>query len=169
MKQTIPVNGEDLNKTYTKDKVALAIVFFTGLVILISFIADKIMDYFELTKEQINAPEFTSLGQEIFVSVLLAPLVETLLFQVLIYGIVKKVLKNVESYGFIITYLAASCLLFALGHKYSIYYQIITFFFGLVFSLSYLYFKKASRYPITCVVVIHTLYNLFTTVMDHIG
>ncbi|MEN5133438.1 CPBP family intramembrane glutamic endopeptidase [Elizabethkingia anophelis] len=150
-----------------KKKVLFSILFFSLTTILISYALGAIFEYFDVFEKDFNGPKFNNLTQELFIAIIFAPLIETFVFQSVIYYLVKLFDSFLKKY-FVSVYLIISSLLFALSHSYSIYYEIATFFIGLIFAYSFLYFKKESNYPILCVAIIHSLYNAFVTLMDYI-
>ncbi len=142
------------------------ILIFTLLTIFVSFLINISLEHFNILDADLNSPSFFSLTQEIFLTVIVAPLLETFIFQFLFYYIIKIFYKFLGHY-FNFIYIIISATLFGLSHKYSIYYQIGTFFFGLIFSYSFIFFKTKFNSPFISVCIVHSLYNLFTTIMEY--
>ncbi|WP_407485287.1 CPBP family intramembrane glutamic endopeptidase [Elizabethkingia miricola] len=148
-------------------KTIFSIIIFSIITIALSYALGNIFEYFGILEKDLNGPKFNNLTQELFLAILFAPLLETFVFQAVVYYLLKLFDSFFKKY-FGLVYLIISSILFALSHTYSIYYEIGTFFIGLVFAYSFMYFKKESNYPILCVAIIHSLYNSFVTLMDYI-
>lgn len=96
--------------------------------------------------------------QEILLAVFLAPIIETLLFQLLIIEIIRKIIKRPKKN--ICVALLLSSTAFALNHTYSLGYFVITFLGGFVLALAYYLgiFRRENAFVM--VLLIHSLYNL---------
>lgn len=99
----------------------------------------------------------TGLFKQFIYAGIVAPLLETLIFQHFIYIVLRKFIHKEKI--LIFTYIISSSILFSLEHKYSTYYIFVTFFLGIVLGFSYYISKlrKESAYWNTA--IIHGLYN----------
>lgn len=97
---------------------------------------------------------------------ILAPLFETLLFQLLPIRIVLKINSNWQFLAIII-----SAALFSINHIFSITYTVYGLFVGIILATSYLVFmyKKNNVYAFFMVTLIHFIWNTFITIMHHVG
>ena len=114
----------------------------------------------------VGSEAFKSVVLEWLVIVIVAPLIETLLFQSLIIELVCKLFKRPRRNLFISV--TASSVAFALSHSYSISYIIITFLAGVILALAYYLGRYRKESPIVLVFVIHAVYNLLTSVYNTI-
>lgn len=103
---------------------------------------------------------------DFLITIIVAPLIETLLFQSLIIELVCKLFKRPRRNLYISV--TASSVAFALSHSYSICYIIITFLAGIILALAYYLGRYRKESPIVLVFVIHAVYNLLTLVYNTI-
>ena len=104
---------------------------------------------------------FRSIGEEILLGIFLAPILESLIFQLMI---IEATRKKLPTYG--------CCLLSALAfgsvHYYNIFYFMLAFFTGMLFA--YLYLLGGSiRKGFFLIVVTHMLHNSVALLMGHLG
>lgn len=90
-------------------------------------------------------------------SVITAPVLETLIFQIFIYWCTSKLISN-KKY-FLMIYLISSSLLFAISHYYSVSYLLYTICCGAVLSYSYFIFKERKENAFVLTVLIHSIFN----------
>lgn len=123
-----------------------------------------IMFFFSLFwwKDVSESFQFGSLMNQIFLLVILAPVLETLIVQ---YGIIDFTLSKFKSNTLAII---LSAIVFGLFHFYSAQYMVATFFSGVLFAFIYLIFKAKNGRPILFVTVLHASYNLFLLIMKHL-
>lgn len=139
---------------------------FTLLVVVINLTLSFLityLSYYHLDKTlSRNSIVWNSTTEEFIVSVILAPALETLLFQYYSYKLFTYITRDVslkdknKEWLFIV----CSSLIFSAMHGYNWLYQVSAFLGGVTLNYSYLYFKKAKFYPYLSVVLIHLLYNL---------
>lgn len=98
--------------------------------------------------------------------VVVAPILETLVFQVFIYWSISKLIAN-KKY-FCTTYLIASSLLFAASHYYSIAYVFYAICCGLVLSGNYFIFKERKENAFVFTVLIHGVFNFILLGIGHL-
>ncbi len=101
---------------------------------------------------------------DLLIAVIVAPLLETLLFQSLIIEIICKVIKRPRKNIYIAV--MVSSLAFALNHTYSLSYVIFTFFVGIIFALAYYLGRYRKEGAIILVFIIHSIYNLSSSLYN---
>lgn len=97
-----------------------------------------------------------SLFESIVIAVIVAPLVETAIFQLLIYRLLRRIRFFKEKQIFIIL---VSALFFSLVHSYSLLNIFAAFLSGLVWMTAYLERIKKDRYAFLLIAIAHALYN----------
>jgi lipoprotein signal peptidase len=99
----------------------------------------------------------------LFLTVIIAPLLETFVFQYLIIEILYKLKINDE----IIIWVSA--LAFSLSHYYNFIYILAILFPGFLFSSFYLYLKKSKyKSPFLAVILLHAISNFIVFVINDI-
>jgi len=106
-----------------------------------------------------------SILNQILLTVFLAPVIEALLFQVLIIDAVRKIIKRPKK-NFCLALLLSSTA-FALNHTYSLSYIAFTFFGGLELALAYYLGRYRRENAVIIVVLNHSLYNLSVVLYNH--
>jgi membrane protease YdiL (CAAX protease family) len=125
-------------------------LFNLAVAIFISFVKNNVVD---------KSPVTISFVEKFITNVLIAPLLETLIYQTLIIALSKK-LRNNNLFAVLI-----SSFLFGISHYTSIETVLRTFIMGFILSLYYtvLRAKKINGYyPIT---LIHSFWNLFSLIL----
>jgi hypothetical protein len=90
------------------------------------------------------------------VSCVIAPLLETYLFQVLPYTLLNKVgVRN----NYLLLFL--SPIVFGLYHNYNPLYQVGTFVSGLILNYSYIFYKLNFKHAFFIIALLHSAYNLY--------
>lgn len=98
----------------------------------------------------------------ILVLVIIAPFLETLIFQALVIEIVLKVNKKAVKWAIVL-----SALVFGLAHSYNIFYVFATFIIGLFYAWLYVFFKlHRKENAFLFVSLIHLTNNLIAGVID---
>lgn len=108
-------------------------------------------------------PKFDNQFDHFFLPVVIAPLLETFIFQYLIQDYILKKINN--------AYLLAcfiSSILFGLSHYYSPEYILVTFLSGLLFSTLYLVSLKKNYIPFITVAISHSIYNFIGFCIDYL-
>lgn len=105
-----------------------------------------------------------SMVLDLLIAVIVAPLIETLLFQSLIIEIICKIIKRPRRN--ICIALIASSLAFGFNHTYSLSYFIITFFAGIILALAYYLGRYRKESAIILVFLIHAMYNLSSSLYN---
>ena len=104
--------------------------------------------------------------REILLAVFLAPVVETLLFQMLIIEAARKIIKRPKKN--ICLALLLSSTAFALSHTYSLIYFAITFLGGLVLATAYYLGRFRRENAFIIALLIHLLHNLSVVFYNHL-
>ncbi len=136
-----------------------SIIFFIvsfALAVLNGYFFNYINNAFIHIKNDINLNEFSKV-ETIIIVIILAPLLETLIFQHIIYLFLKKLkVKNDILCIFIMS------LLFSLMHWYNWLYVVMIFFSGLILNNLYVYYyKNNSKYFFILTFLFHSLFNLY--------
>lgn len=98
------------------------------------------------------------------IAVIVAPLIETLIFQALIIEIICKIIKRPRKN--ILIAVVASSLAFALNHTYSIGYVIFAFLVGIIYALAYYLGRYRKEGAVTLVFTLHAMYNLSASLQN---
>lgn len=101
---------------------------------------------------------------DLLIAVIVVPLFETLLFQSLIVEIICKIIKRPRKN--ICIAVMVSSLAFALNHTYSLSYFFITLGAGMILALSYYLGRYRKESPIILVFLIHSFYNLSSSLYN---
>ena len=137
---------------------------FIGLVFLIKLLYSYAMVYFldRYFSNGIRAGqfEFTSFAEEFFIAVLAAPVIETYL---ILYLPFKYLQETIYSFAIVIL----SSVLFGLLHHYNEYYQLYSFFSGLIYGFAY-YAKLRTGNSFIIVTAVHMLYNACVVFSNHL-
>jgi|LSQX01.1.fsa_nt_gb hypothetical protein len=104
-----------------------------------------------------------SFYKQILSVVILAPLLETLIFQKWLYRLLSSI-SWLKKNKILITAIGAS--VFGLMHPYSLFYIIYNFFAGTLFMSAYII--RLNRSPYLTVAALHALMNLFSICIDPI-
>lgn len=121
-----------------------------------------IIRFFSVEGNSLNNP-FVDLSNPLaiigtfFKGVIAAPLLETLIFQMLIYKLLNKIKIN-QRY-FLPTYLIFSSLLFAATHYYSLLYFFYTSGAGGILAFSYFIYKERNDNAFLMVTLLHAVFN----------
>ncbi len=139
---------------------------FTSTLLLIkimwSSLISGISEALEIDAYKMNdALVFESLADEFWTVVVFGPLVETFLFQHLVF-LVLDYFKLPKKWIILI-----SALLFAVTHDYSIIYIIHAFVGGLLFAYIYFICQIKYRSAFWVVFLLHALYNLYGFLVIH--
>ncbi len=144
------------------------VLFFTLITYAFSFIDVIINIFFTLPNQYFKEPPSLEAEGIVWFALgvlLLAPVLETLLYQLLVYKIFNRFTNlKVKKNQYLLLFISA--LLFSLSHYYSILYIIRTFFLGLV--LMYAYFLKAenTKQAFWLVTIIHALTNMLPFIIQ---
>jgi membrane protease YdiL (CAAX protease family) len=131
------------------------VVIFTALSFFVSFLLNVVLYLIGIQTEHISTPslKYSGIFKIILMGVLLAPIIETFIFQKLFFDFLRHKIKV----RFIIL---ISALCFGFSHFYDLVYVINTFFIGIILSIAYALWKKKNITPFWIVVIIHLLHNL---------
>lgn len=97
----------------------------------------------------------------ILFAVLLSPIIETFIFQWLVY-------EQLTAFSFfrkrIYLIVLISGGIFGLAHNFSVEYQLVTFVIGCHLCFMYYYFKTYSKWPFFAVFIVHAIRNLISVI-----
>lgn len=148
---------ETLNKAYTNYVNLISkmdiyrLILFT---VLIEVAVTILFSYF-LFPHHTSGPKFENKSEEFLIAVILAPLLETLVFQ---YAIISFILKKMPKALLFSCFISA--VFFGLSHSYSIEYVLKTFFSGLLFGSLYITVLTKKAHAIIIVSIAHSIFNL---------
>lgn len=103
--------------------------------------------------------------------IVLAPIIETLLFQLIPIELLLLGFLNYTKKQYPLLVIIISALLFGLSHYYSIGYIVLTFFIGLYLAALYFVFRRRSNsigHAYLMTAFFHLLYNLTSFVVSYI-
>ena len=144
-------------------KIRFAVYFLIGFlwkILLGIFVPD-------LSNEGANAliTEDAPIATIVLFVLILAPLFETLVFQVLPVELSNKITKKYTGKSCVLFSIVVSALLFAVEHRFSIEYMCFAFFLGLYLSFFYSYtsrvYGKNWKKGYAATVLLHLIFNLF--------
>jgi len=142
------------------------LVVFLFCSIVISFAFSVVYDYFGIdAKKDVQDVFQNKLLSKFYLSVILAPIVETFILTIIPFYVLKK-LSVTNSY-FIVFLLS---FIFAIAHTYSIYYIVFAFISGLFFNLFFMIIENKTNLKTAFIytAIFHSLYNLFAFIMNTI-
>ncbi|MGO5064710.1 MULTISPECIES: CPBP family intramembrane glutamic endopeptidase [unclassified Clostridium] len=151
------INDKMINLSKTKFIFTIVILNF-----IISNMFNPIINLYEKYIGSLGGPGFTNLREEFIYAIILAPLLETLIFQM---GIIKFFSLSEKIKNNKLLLIIISAFFFGLAHSiYSILYMICAFIAGILLAYSFIVYedKEKSGYWVT--VIIHGLMNLITSV-----
>ncbi|HTE23884.1 lysostaphin resistance A-like protein [Flavitalea sp.] len=106
--------------------------------------------------------QFRSITEHFITAVIVAPIIETYIFQ---KGIIDFTRLTIKASKLISVLLSATA--FAFTHTYSIQYVAVTFILGMLYGIIYLSFIEKKADAFWHLTIIHALYNLFAFVMNN--
>lgn len=109
--------------------------------------------------------EKVSIGEQLFLSVLLAPLLETALFQTLFFEVLfrDRQKRRLTIFGVILSGVS-----FGLTHWYSLPYLFMGIVSGIFYAFAYVSFQKRGGSTFLLVVALHAAYNLIVFIQSQI-
>jgi uncharacterized protein len=145
------------------------------ILILIDVLLISIFPYF---LSLINLPDITilpiisdtfkkSIIVFFIIAIIIAPIIETLVFQAfIIYGL-QRILRKIKINGLAIP-LIVSTLVFGLQHIYTLEFLIAGVFTGFILSSTFILLMKEKRNAILIIIIIHSIVNLQTFLKEFI-
>jgi len=100
------------------------------------------------------------------IAVLFAPLIETLFFQFFPIMFMLFV-RNKRNRSNLYIAILLSALLMAIGHIYSVYYFVSTFFIGLLWAISYVIAMHRKQNAFLTISLVHALWNLLVFIINY--
>lgn len=98
------------------------------------------------------------LAEQFFISVIIGPVIETILFHFLLMELLLLIFKK-ATYRFLIVVVISS-LIFSFTHQLQIHFLVMSFIGGVILSSSYIIAKIKNMIPVVVVFFIHALANL---------
>lgn len=129
----------------------------------------SILIEFILNKSNINpikgyVPK--SFVDEIFIVLLVGPIVETFIFQFLVYYLLRIFYDSLKRL-FPVVYILTSTLFFAIIHSYSKVYILYMLLPGALLAILFYVRKKKDQYPFESVLIVHLSYNIGAFCINH--
>lgn len=139
----------------------LMVLVAVNLIKVIVYLPFKILqlDDIQFREELINSEQPTLTVTILISALILAPIVETALFQTFIYKLTKWLHLNN------ITIVLISSICFSLIHNFSLLYMISTFFTGSILMYAYILRSEYNNKPYWSVTLAHSTLNAFALLM----
>lgn len=146
MLQKIAINSSHI-------KIIIVFVICQVALALSALLNDMIVS----TSGQGGVDEFESFQEKVMLVLFVAPVFETLVFNLLLNEVFFKYIKNIY------VCIVLSSLLFGLIHYYSLTYVLFAFLAGLIFNRFYFWirFEKGILTATLCVLLLHFNHNLY--------
>lgn len=155
-----------------KDSSYLKFIIISYLIVLFCYLLPSLLMEHLFSLHPIDPLSKITNQFDVFVSsVIIGPIIETLIFQILLIKgfyiflyifLVDKITENkIMIYAIIL-----SSLVFGGMHYYSNMYILMMFILGLFFGMIYYYSKRKKIYPFLPIAIIHSLYNLTVILFD---
>jgi hypothetical protein len=127
-----------------------------------------VLDYFEVDDNDIGGIDIQkySIRGFFFLAVILAPITETLIGQLIPIKLTQKILRNKLN---IIPILISSILFSWAHYGYSIWYSFLTFPLGLLLAKTYVIFQKRKESSFWITTSLHSLRNLIAVISIYFG
>lgn len=133
--------------------------------LLISLMISLILSYVNINYLEIDYLENKGLPFIFIITVLIAPVLETLIFQ---FGVIELFFK-LQNKNKVLLAALASAMLFSLSHYYNLFYMLGSFILGLGFAIFYIIAKSRKDVnPFWLLACIHSLINLVAFIVNDI-
>ncbi len=152
-------------KLYYHSNFSVAKLWFLLLLVkcAYSFPSTLILDhYFPRAFTNSSLVSF-SLGEQLFLSIFLAPLLETALFQALFFEVL---FRNRQNQKLIILGIVLSSICFGLTHWYSLPYLFMGIISGMFYAFAYVFLQKRGANAFLLIVALHATYNLIVFILN---
>ena len=149
-----------INNFFSQTNQYILISIFVAFNLVVSFFLSIISKIIYGNSFTNNIHKFQNLNEEFILVVLVSPLIETIIFQLIIIEILYDKCRKV-----LICVLSA--LIFASTHLYNLLYFIFAFIMGLAFAYLYILGKKKEK-GIKFVYLSHLIYNLIAFILNHL-
>lgn len=148
---------ERLNEAYTNyvNRISKTDTYWLILLTVLIEVSVTILFSYFLFPNHTSGPKFENNQEEFLIAVILAPFLETLIFQ---YAIISFILNKMPKALLFSCFVSA--VLFGLSHFYSPEYVLKTFFSGLLFGTLYLIVLTKKANAILIVSTAHAIFNL---------
>lgn len=125
-----------------------------------------VLIYLDIENEEIGGTDIEKGFFLVFSAVIFAPILETLICQLIPIKLTQKILQNKLN----IIPIIISAIFFALMHVlYSIWYSLLIFPLGLLLAKTYLIFQKRKESSFWVTTVVHSLWNLIQVILFYSG
>jgi|GEM_PF-1552546 len=121
-------------------------------ILIIQFLFGIINDTFLHISTQNPIDKF-SFKEKMIIGVIVAPIIETFIFQYLSFKLIKLVTKNP------IYTIGLASLFFAVNHYYNWFYILVIFFIGIILNYNYYAVQKISKYAFLLTFLLHATNN----------
>ena len=147
-------------RVFMNNKIkSISVEYLIPIVVFLDLITAFTLEYFAPNNS--NNHQFPSILEEILLAIILAPLVETIIFQFLLLRLLQKYVKYIYIQIFL------SALVFGLAHCYSISYVIKAFLSGVLYSTLFIIVEKRGKNGFLYVLISHTMYNIIISILNH--
>lgn len=153
-----------LFQTLTRLSYVKYILFSITLELVLTIPFAVLFELMGINDQEVGGPQIDKLGigGAITVAIILAPIIETLIGQMIPIKIIQKYIKwNTNKVAII-----ASSILFALGHiSYSFWYFLLTLPMGFILSVTYIIFQKRKQSSFWTTAIIHAGRNSLAVIL----
>ncbi|MDR7209341.1 CPBP family intramembrane glutamic endopeptidase [Flavobacterium piscis] len=151
------LNNSNILIFIKKYYLSLLFIFYLFLTVLNGYFFNWVNNtFFNFTNETENGLRDFSYNEKFMLIVIIAPLVETVIFQYLPIRILEKLRLENNWVKIILT-----SLLFSLFHFYNPIYVAMTFVSGMLLNKFYLESRAKSKFYFVLTALLHSMYNLY--------
>lgn len=136
-------------------------LFFLFLLFIPNMIGNVIITVVPSLSDIPNIPELDSFYLKVIMVLIVAPILETIVFQLILFSILKYIFHLRT-----ITILALSSIIFGVVHCYNVLYIIVACVAGFLFMFLFIILNKRNLHPLLITILVHFLLNAITAVYD---
>ncbi|WP_366143267.1 CPBP family intramembrane glutamic endopeptidase [Soonwooa sp.] len=146
----------------------MALILIFGVEFLLNFVFEQ----FNISENEIGFSKLKNrgLGESIFLVAILAPILESLIFQYFVINVIQFLAKKIkfnDSKKINLICILTSTILFASAHfGYSFWYFLATLPAGLILAITYLNFQKRTPNGFWMIVVLHSIHNIISLMLN---
>lgn len=144
----------------------IAIALFVIIVVNVALINLPFLENVNVA-ETMDLFESATPFEVLFLAIIIGPLFETAIFQMVVIFISKSIFNTVKLRHYIYPVIA-SALTFGIVHFYSLQYFIIGSLSGLVYAFAYILLQKRRENAFFVIALIHSIYNLIPYSQEYI-
>lgn len=161
MKTTLTILQQNIKNIPTEKNLKYFLIFFS-IKTTFSIVTSILATHYDPSLTD-NASNDYSVWETFILSVIFAPILETLIFQ---YALIELLLKTRLRPIFVV---AISALLFGVNHHYNLVYILVMTVIGFLFALYYMMLRAQGGWnKILLVVLLHALWNLIAFLNNRI-